>query len=259
MGKLIDGFQIDGTVGNLSFYRMKGVDKPIVRTPGGPSRNKVLKSKSFELTRKNASEFTRCVFASSGIRDALRHVRHLADYNFTPVLSSLCKKVQLLDGINDRGKRVVLLSQHPYFFNGFSLNRKNSFDSMVRSPVTHTIDKVASTATVELPSLLPGVNLLLPWPVPQYRMIISLALAPDQVITANGRKTKTDIRDINANTEWLASNQPFAGQIFTLQHDLSSIAGYALVLAIGIEMEIPQLKGWGGVQRIGAAKILEMK
>jgi len=47
MGKLESEFQFTGPVGNLSAYRMRGVDKIIIRKKGGASRNKIRNSLLF--------------------------------------------------------------------------------------------------------------------------------------------------------------------------------------------------------------------
>lgn len=258
MARIISGFEFTGKLGNISAYRLKDSGIIVMRTTGGASRKKVLKDPAYARTRENASEFGRCAKAAKGIRKSIEAVRHLADYNFTSDLISLCKKIQLMDSVNVRGEREVDLPAHAHFFSGFQLNHKYPFDSIVRSSVSYGIDRNTKTATIEIPSLLPGVNLQLPWPVPKYRIIVSLGLAPVEYLQSvwDGRP---ELRNVSTNTEWLPSNQPFVGQAFSLQHNSSDIDGCAITLAIGIEMEIPQLKGWGGVRKIGAAKILEMK
>ena len=57
MAKLDGTIQFTGSLQNLSFYKMRGSDKIIVRKKGGPSRKQVKHSPNFENTRHNNSEF----------------------------------------------------------------------------------------------------------------------------------------------------------------------------------------------------------
>src|SRR5579862_1387448 len=129
MAQLESEFEFTGSLGNLSAYKMRGVDRIVIRTKGGASRDKILKSPEFELTRRNISEFSGCSTAGRWVRYALYSQRALADYNISGPLNALMKSMQLLDKVSEWGKRSILLSKNPTLLEGFSLNRYVTFES----------------------------------------------------------------------------------------------------------------------------------
>src|SRR5262245_62742876 len=58
-----------------------------------------------------------------------------------------------------RSKRDFAFSKNPQLLNGFNLNRGVLFDSIIRNPVHGIISRDTLSATVEVPALLPGLNL----------------------------------------------------------------------------------------------------
>ncbi len=71
MAQLIGNIQVTGSLDNLSFYKMRGSDKIIVRKKGGPTRKQVKKSPKFENTRRNNMEFGGRSRAVGYIKNAL--------------------------------------------------------------------------------------------------------------------------------------------------------------------------------------------
>ncbi|HEY8959759.1 hypothetical protein [Chitinophaga sp.] len=242
MAFLIDGINFTGSLGKLSAYRMKGSGKIVVRTKGGASGDQIRHSPKFERTRENNSEFSGCGYAAKTIRQVLIPVKHLADYNFTPVLVKLAKSIQVLDTTGDRGKRSILLSRHNYLLEGFQLNRKNTFDSVLRHPVQCIIERETGTAAVELPALMPGLNLLLPWQYPFFRFIITFGTVPD--IEFNGinyRNAGKQLLPASAYTEWQLVRKSFEAQRLVLSLPELALINDAstLLVGIGIEMGMP--------------------
>lgn len=223
--------QFTGSVGNLTAYTMRGSDKIILRTKGGASKKKIKTSPRFQRTRENNAEFGQCAKVASGIRAAIWPVKHMADYNFTPVLNALAKHVQLMDTKHERGEREIWFSQHTYLLEGFSLNQKNTFDSVVRHPLQFHINREAIHATIQLPRLVPGVNLRIPWQYPLFRFVAGFGMMSDHGATRQGHA-------VSVETEWRPVFQPFEGQILELQ--LNNIhKTNTLLLSIGIETGMP--------------------
>jgi hypothetical protein len=166
MAILKNGLQFTGSVGNLSAYTRRGSEKVIIRTKGGASRDKIKKSPNFKRTRESNSDFALCMKVVKGLREAIKPVRHMADYNFTPALSSRTRQVQALDQENGPGKREVYISKHHYLLEGFQLHREFPFDSVISSPLSYNIDRATLSATIHLPQLAPGANINIPWKRP---------------------------------------------------------------------------------------------
>ena len=239
MAKLKEGAEFAGK----SIYKMEGSDKLIVRKKGGPTREQMLKSPRLERSRENSAEFTGVGMAVSAIRGALFTIRHLAGYNFTPTLTQICKKIQLQDPTGDRGQRCIFLSQQRYMLKNFRLNKKHPFTAIVAEPVNYTLQRETKSAVVELPMLIPGMHLHLPWKQPLYRFSLSLGLVSD-LVYENGEYVDNQFEDRgidHLDTAWHLATDPFPAQTLELKLDISHALkeSQTLVLAIGIEMGTP--------------------
>jgi hypothetical protein len=227
------------------------VEGVVMRAKGGPSARQIKHSPRFGKTRNNMAEFAICAIAGRQARLALSGLHGIADYNITPALNALCKKIQLLDTGNAHGERQVLFSQHAYLLEGFNLNRRNNFDSVLHSPLRYTANTRNCSATVSVPSLLPGVNLLLPGDFAFYRLVFTLAALPD----APTRESL--ICHASAEAAWTASHTAATAQEYTLQFPQHRPlpTGVSLVLGVGIELSADGMKA---VKYAGAGKVLGM-
>lgn len=260
MATLEDGIQFTGSLGKFSAYRMKGSDKIILRKKGGPSRKQVLKSKKFVRLRENMKEFRGVGKTANAIRTSLQHVRHLADYNFTSDLSAVSKMIQLLEPAGDRGERSIPLSQHRYMLAGFRLNITHPFLSIVTGPVACIFNRETKSALIQLPGLVKGINLHLPWKQPLYRFSMALGLVPD-VTYENGEYNvhADEWADTSLDTEWHVADELFQSRTVELKLDIpGSIKDtQTLLFAIGIEMGTPT--PYGNIEEVkyaGSACIL---
>jgi len=257
MAKLKEGAEFAGK----SIYKMKGSDKLIVRKKGGPTSEQVLKSPRFERTRENSTEIKGITMASAAIRGPLFPVRHLADYNFTSTLNSIGKKIQLLDTTGHRGQRCIFLSQQRYMLKNFWLNKKYPFPIIVAEPVSCTFNRETKSAMIQLPMLVPGINLHLPWKHPFYRFILSFGLVSD-VVYENGAYINNQFENQGIeclDTAWHLATDPFQAQTLELQLNIPQALkeSQTLVLAIGIEIGTPGANGEiTEVKHIGSACIL---
>jgi hypothetical protein len=260
MATLEEGIAFTGSLGQLTAYRIKGSDKIILRKKGGPKKKQVLTSKAFARTRENMNEFYGVGLAVRALRAPLIHVKDLSEHNFTSTLTKICKKIQLLTPVGERGQRSILLSQHSYMLAGFRLHKKHPFLSIVTGPVGCIFNREAKTAVVQLPRLIKGINLHLPWKQPFYRFRISLGLVPD-VIYENGKYNDhiDEWAKTNQDTTWHLATEPFQSQAVKLRlntpEDIKD--SQTLLLAIGIEMGAPTPSGViEEVKYTGAACIL---
>lgn len=260
MAFLSGGPEFTGSIGSLSYYKMKGTDKIVVRKKGGASKKKIRTSPTFARTRENNAEFGGCANTVKSIRHALFPLNKLADYNFTPTLTSLAKSIQLLDKVGERGKRAVNFSQHRYLLEGFQLNRGIIFDSVVKYPLKGIIERETGSATIAIPHLYPQLNLEFPWKAPLYRFVIGFGLFTDSAF--NGTNYKNDnllSRAATIYTDWLPVQQAFEAQTFMLQ--LQNLRGIddtkSMILSIGIQMGTPITNQFiQEVKYAGCAKIL---
>lgn len=266
MAKLSGNFEFTGSLGDFTAYKMKGCDRIVIRRKAGPSKQKINNDPSYVRTKENKLEFVGVAKAAKHLRYALSWLPDLADYNFQPSLNKVTKAIQKLDPYHLRGERSVLYSQHHEMLKGFNLNKYHSFDSIVRKPVTCTIDRETCTAVVTIPSLQRGINLNLPWPTPQFRFVVTLGVCGDML--HNGSEYDEHRMDYDqcetAETAWQPADKPYKGETLTLQikdpailHDDSS-----LVAGIGIVFDMTH-RYFGNERQdarkpTGSAKILEL-
>lgn len=240
MAILKGNIEFTGSIGNLSAYKMRGSEKTILRTKGGADKKKILKSPSFKLTRENFTEFSGCAKLAGCIRRSMLVMAPLADYNYTPFLSSLAKTIQTLDLESKRGERKILLSKHRNLLTGFSLNKKTSFESIVRHPVTCQIDRNSVKAIIKLPELMPGVNLITGKQYPLFRFIVNLACVADPVFRLKGYFIQ-EPGSSHVYTNWYHSSQLFNAMelIVQLKDSTTLKDDKTLILSLGLQMGMP--------------------
>src|SRR5215216_3917348 len=108
MARLNADLTFTGSLGNLSAYKRRDLDKIILRTKGGPSKRQIQESKNFEKTRCNNSEFGGRSIATRWIMFALWQQKQLADFNIAGPLNSLLRPIQVADVENELGKRNIV-------------------------------------------------------------------------------------------------------------------------------------------------------
>lgn len=262
MAKVIAGIGtgIQGTIDELSFYRMKGVDKTIVRRKGGHTKAKV---KRMPRVKRVLAEFSGRSKASKCLRTALGTVIGLADRNLAGTFNALILPVQEMDIKHRVGERNIHLSAYPQILKGYSLNKTHLFDSVVRFPLQWSLDRETGTATVHIPALVAGLNLVSPESHPWYSFVVSLGLVPDLNWHPSRYFPATKNENhgaYEATSDWFPLQEGSPALDLTVTYPkLPKVRQYTLVLAVGIRYGIQK-----GVQHIsqapnaGSAKILEL-
>ncbi|MDF2190329.1 hypothetical protein [Paraflavitalea sp. CAU 1676] len=179
MAKLKGPHGLEGKLGGLSYYKMRGVEGIVVREPGGPSKYKVQNDPQLHMLRRNNAEFSGRSTAGKWIRKVIHAQLPMADYNISGPLASSLKAVQVLDTESNLGKRTVKLSVNPIVIKGFPLNKKALFDSVVRSPVEFSISRETGSARVQIPALMPAINLFTPDNYAMFQLVVAWGVVPD--------------------------------------------------------------------------------
>ncbi|WP_276481798.1 hypothetical protein [Paraflavitalea pollutisoli] len=208
MAKLNEEFSFTGSIGKLSVYQMKGVDKPVVRRKGGPSKKKVSEGENFENTRRRNSEFGGRAAVSGWIMRALHHHKRLADYNIAGPLNVLMMPIQEMDMSTHRGQRPILLSANPEILKGFSLNRGTSFDTIVKTALEYRFE--GNKASILIPALVPAINFSPSSRYPWFRIIVALGLVPDLIFMKGGLPIDPDYDSFSdpQSKRWRFSYEP---------------------------------------------------
>lgn len=264
MGKLESEFQFTGPVGNLSAYRMRGVDKIIIRKKGGASRNKIRNSPEFEKTRLHNKEFSGRARGVHWMRCALRPLIPVSDHNISGPLNKLMAYVQYRDEVTDIGQRTIALSKNASLLEGFSLNRDSDLNNLVKAPLRYSLSRETLSATVEIPKLIPRRNFSPPKEHPFFCVVAVLAAVPDLYHMDRGCQPYAPSHPgynqvpVRAATEWLRVKE--GSPVTALEVKLQSpppADDYALVLSIGVCFGTPAPGGSVElVKRAGCAKIV---
>jgi len=264
MAHITSGFSFTGTIGNLSAYKRRGSDNIILRTKGGASKQKIKKSPAFAKTRKINAEFGGRATATKWIRRMIYQQKSLADFNFTGALNALLKPIQEMDRRNELGKRSILFTKNPKLLQGFNLNKKNIFDSIIRNPCSFSLSRDKLQARIDIPALIPGINFFVPGRYPMYCITTQLGILPDLFYSPNGYQPSKpryeNVPQLTASTDWYPSlvespARSLEVKLLTAVPDQS----FSLLLSLGIcfgsistENKVDQIK------YAGAAKILAM-
>ena len=188
MGKLESELQFTGPIGNLSAYRMRGVDKIIIRKKGGASREKIRNSPEFERTRLHNKEFSGRAQGVRWMRWALQPLLPVADHNICGPLNRLMKYVQYRDEVSPIGERTIAFSKHASLLEGFSLNRYTDLDTMVKGPLRYSLSRKTYSAKIDIPALIPGRNFSPSNEHPLFCITAALAAVPDLYHMDSGYK-----------------------------------------------------------------------
>ena len=262
MAKLKSNFPYTNKLGDHSVYKMKGIDKLIIRAKGGPSKEMVRHSPVFETLRKNNSEFGAAGLASGNIQKAIFAVKHLADNNISGRLTAIANIIQKLDTSHTRGERSILFTKHPQILEGFSLNKTTLFDSVVINSPACVISRSGLHATVNLQDLIPGINLISPWNFQLYRIIMGFGIVPDIQLGEYGYGPVNPALacfPVKAQTEWasLQNVRPGDQHILQLSPENNFDDSCSLVLSIGIEFGTLITNSLiQPIKNVGCAKIL---
>jgi hypothetical protein len=239
MAQASGNFGFTGSLSNLSAYKMRRFDKVILRTKGGATKRRIKTDPRFANTRRNNAEFGGRATAAKWIRRVLYPIRQLADHNLQPELNSRLKPIQEMDTQSIWGERNILLSKDPRLLEGYNLNGKTLFDSVVRSPVPAEISRLDLHAQLTIPALIPGINFYTPWSAPVYSFIATLGIIPDLVYNKNRYKAMNDYADTYPHvvkTGWFPSSTGSPATMLELKLDIVPPDDlFSVMLAVGIQ------------------------
>ena len=269
MAKLKGSFNFTGKLGNISVYKMWGVDEPVVRIAGGPTNEQIKTLPSCKRVRENNMEMGGCSTAAKWLKYAFWPQKALADYNITGQVNALMRSILYLDTESIRGQRNVLLTKNPRLMEGFSLNRKTTFDSVVRCPLAGTIDRNTLSAQVDIPALIPGINFFGLQSQAVYSIIVVLGIAPDVFYDKGRYHPNPDYRANDckiAESDWYPVLKGSPATTLGIQLDSTPPdQSFSLVLSVGIRygaLRGNSIQDAGSVEQVkrrGCAKILMMR
>jgi hypothetical protein len=169
MGKQKSIIEIIGTFGQFTFYKTE--DGYLVKRKSSVSKNKIETSPQFERTRENMAEFGNAGESAKGLRQSILALITLA--KDTKLQSRLVKKLMTVlqtDATNPRGQRIVANGALT-ILTGFDFNRHAELSAVLTAPNTTTIDRVAGTVTIAIPSFDPSLMLRAPEGTTHFKIV----------------------------------------------------------------------------------------
>lgn len=160
MGKQAGVVQINGAVGNMSFYKTK--DGYRVRMKGGVSAERIATDPKFARTRENLSEFGRAGKGGKLLRTALQTV--IKQASDSGLVRRLTKHMMIAlkgDLTSPRGMR-NLTEGNTALLEGFEFNTGSPLSTSLFAPYTASIDRVTGILKVDLPSYVPEISIAAP-------------------------------------------------------------------------------------------------
>ena len=258
MARLASEIKFEGTLGKLSAYRMEGVDHIIIRRKGGPSKKTIETSPGFASFRLNMSEFGARSKATGCLNRCMSNTRRVADYNFTCHLNALLKPIQEMD-IATKGQRGVLLTKNQQILQGFQLNRKTPFDSIVRNTVTFKVSREDMRATVSIPELIPELTFNPQQRFSMFSIVAELGIMPDIVLSGKTFRAATENVSAIASTKWFAVSRGCEStSLEIVLEDRPKTESFTLILSVAIRYGefitddlVQQVKRGGGAKILG--------
>ena len=204
--------QITGSLKNLSFYTRKGSDTIYVRTKGGASKEKIKRDPAFEGLRRVNKEFGGCAKMSKQIRLAFYGLEHVAEINLAAQLSKLAKDIQKTDDQHPVGERNITLSNYRYLLTGFDFGHNTRFNSLLRVPLSCSIDRNKQQAAVQIPAFACsfGLNTTRFSTYAQFRIRAALGIVTDMALNPANQNYEPVHNTLGQgfqtrNTEWLST------------------------------------------------------
>lgn len=152
--------EIEGTIGELSFYKANGGF--FVRRKSSVSKSRIKNDRAYARTRENMAEFATAARAGKLFRLAFRPLlQRCCIKGDSGRLMSAMKQVINEDQVNLRGQRTVQDGQ-PRLLEGFELNQNCALSHRLVAPFYASIDRANGLMAVDIPAFSPASVLSAP-------------------------------------------------------------------------------------------------
>jgi hypothetical protein len=210
MAKQSSIIKLEGTIGDISFYKSK--DGYLARGKGGVDKTRIQSDPSFQRTRENGSEFGRAGIAGRTLRTAFRPLLlNTADNRVTSRLTQEMMKVIKADEISTRGERNVLDGELE-LLTGFEFNSSATLGATLYVTYSPLFEMTTGNAVVQIPAFIPQNVIAAPKGATHFKFIsaaaeINFENESYNMVTSNspeiliGAQTENAITLTNALTE----------------------------------------------------------
>lgn len=160
--------QIQGTIGNLTFY--KSQDGFMVKAKGSVSKSKIQSDPKFQRTRENMAEFGNAGHSGKILRTPFTGIlQQSADNRMVSRLTSLMLKVVQSDTTSKRGKRKAANGDLT-LLEGFDFNNKGILDTTFTAPYDLNYTRSSGDLSLDVPSFIPAQGIAAPQGASHYQL-----------------------------------------------------------------------------------------
>jgi hypothetical protein len=260
--------QATGSIKGVSFYTRNGSDKVIMRAKGGASKSRITKGAEFVKLRKHQQEWGGCVQFARAVKNAVGDITRLSDFNLSPVWTGLGKNLMTLDTNAAIGERSLRLSAYRQALEGYELNRRNPFNTVLRTTPAFTVDKELLRAVVSFQRINTTMSLNNFRQLPYFRILVTLGCVSDlrhnaQNLFYNYEAASEELHGLYAidTGAWLSTDDLIAEKTILLQlsEELLPTDKSEVTLLLNVGVEFGKV-GIGGaivpVKYAGSGRIL---
>jgi hypothetical protein len=152
---------------------------------------------------------------------------------------------------------------------GFNLNRRTPFDTIIANSLTYMLSKESLKASITIPALIPDVNFFVPNKYAWYKFIVVLGTVEDMMYTERGYKPESGNEMhmfMLEETDWFAvspRSEPVYIELNEMEKYIEEVSEISfnpqsLLLGVGIAFG-HMVKGQVElIKYVGGAKILAM-
>jgi len=169
MAKQKSIIKLDGTIGDITFYRTK--DGYMAREKGGVSGERIMNDPAFQRTRENGAEFGRAGKAGKTLRNSIQSLlKTTADSRMVGRLTKEMLRAIRKDTVNSRGLRTVTDGDVELLQN-FEFNINGKLSTTLLTPFSTTLDRVAGEANIDIPPFVPINSINAPTGSTHYQIV----------------------------------------------------------------------------------------
>lgn len=149
MAKNFNSDDFNGSIGDKTYYTLKGVGK-IVRKKYGPSKQEMQTNPNFAKTLRNNKEFGGASIAAKAVRTGLEHLsREFQDNTMSGRLTSVIRNIIASDKSNPN-VRPCNITTNQLLIKRFQLSKAINFDNIYSGRPIATINDQQSIVTVTI-------------------------------------------------------------------------------------------------------------
>ncbi len=161
--------KLDGTIGDITFYR--GKNGYVAREKGGVSAERIRTDPAYQRTRENGAEFGRAGKSGKVLRNAIRSLlQNASDSKMVSRLSKAMLKAIQMDETNPRGLR-NLTDGKPELLQGFEFNEQGKLSTTLYAPQEFILDRVSGAATISFAPFVPTNGIAVPGGTTHFKIV----------------------------------------------------------------------------------------